>query len=262
MRAWIVLCAMVAITSRDAAADQKLPPLRCPAGTVARQQRPPPVKDMIIKSPEPSAEQLCARPDGTRHGPYVKWWRASVKALEGGYRDGLEDGPWTSYSEDGKKTGESEMRGGKSNGRTTLYYPGGRTKMWEGSYRDGLEDGESRQWDEEGKLLGSYRLVRGTGTKLTWNENGTKESRCEQRDGKEHGRCTTWRDDGSVLKEEEYRNGVRHGRHVSWWDQRRGRKQSEGSYRNGKREGVWREWSFEGKLSQGTFRNDKLVSAP
>jgi antitoxin component YwqK of YwqJK toxin-antitoxin module len=261
VRAEILLVAAFAITSSTARADEAPPVLKCPQGAVARQQRAQPSKEIkfLIKSPQSMVEQWCARPGGARHGPYRKWRNASLKAEEGVCRDGVKDGTWVVYDEGGRKIGEQQMRGGKMNGRTTLYYSSGR-KMWEGNYRDDREDGESRQWSEEGKLLGQYRLVRGTGTRITWNQNGTKESQCEHRDGKLHGHCTTWRADGSVLKEEEYRNDKRHGRHVVWWDHRRGRKHEEGSYKDGKREGVWREWSLEGKMTQGTFRNDELVT--
>src|SRR5688572_5734893 len=45
-------------------------------------------------APAPEPTWSCARPDGTKHGPFVTLFPDGSLEIEGAYRDGALDGPW------------------------------------------------------------------------------------------------------------------------------------------------------------------------
>src|SRR6185503_20034336 len=108
-----------------AVADAPEPPtLSCDPGTQVANAR----------APEPTL--YCARPDGTRHGPFVTVFPDGTPQITGSYKDGALDGAWQRRSPSGAvvETGE---------------------------YAAGLPSGHWQMMSEAGALLGEYDMTAG-----------------------------------------------------------------------------------------------------
>jgi antitoxin component YwqK of YwqJK toxin-antitoxin module len=203
------ICALVlAAALVPAAAAGAVPALACPAGTTQRRTYY-------------ADEFWCARPDGTRHGPYRNGWASPVE--EGAYRDGKRDGWWRRWS----------------NG----------VLIDERRYDRDREDGLARTWSEKGALLSSGVMSRGkqVGLWRWWHANGQLMAQGRFVRGREVGRHTSWSADGTVVTDGRYRNGKREG---PWLDADPERDETgRGRYVDGEREGRWKLLSAEGKPS-------------
>jgi len=54
----------------------------------------------------------CEKPDGRRHGPYVEWWENHQKKGAGMFRDGVRDGVWTFFLNNGERDSQVEYKNG------------------------------------------------------------------------------------------------------------------------------------------------------
>ncbi|HWU89659.1 MAG TPA: hypothetical protein VN253_20495, partial [Kofleriaceae bacterium] len=118
---------------------------------------PPPPKlvcaDGTSPAPAPAPEPTwaCARPDGTRHGPFVTLFPDGSIQIEGTYRDGTLDGPW-------------QRR-----------HPNGAV-VEHGAYAAGQKTGRWTQSSPTGAALGDYELAAGTGVEKRWYDDGAPYS--------------------------------------------------------------------------------------
>jgi antitoxin component YwqK of YwqJK toxin-antitoxin module len=220
---------LVAVLAPPAVA-RAAPALDCPAGTSQRRTYY-------------ADEFWCARPDGTRHGPYRNGWAAPIE--EGAYVDGKRDGLWRRWS-NGVLVDERRVD------------------------RD-REDGLARTWSPKGVLLSSGVMSRGSEVGLWrfWHDNGRLARRSHFAHGIEIGRRTEWKEDGSIVADGGYWNGKRDGpwvevdeieeqtgrgryardeREGRWRFTRDGQETAVGSYRRGWREGVWTIRDGDGKV--------------
>ena len=143
---------------------------------------------------EDGRETWCARPDGTRHGPWVTKLRCrGIVSSRKPYVDGQVHGNWMAWHTGWLGRGELMLpyddgvcdmlqlaepptgplmrvrgsvypyRRGKRHGLHTAWWSNGR-KSSEGAFQGGAKHGTWRMWDRAGKLLGEYTMNRGTGT--------------------------------------------------------------------------------------------------
>jgi antitoxin component YwqK of YwqJK toxin-antitoxin module len=123
------------------------------------------------------------------------------------------------------------LRDGKSQGTTYRLDTPGRL-LSATPYSRGIEHGVARQWGDNGRLLGTYRMHRGTGIDLWWDEAWSKPRR-------------------RYLAEVHFmRRGQPHG--FEWWineDQRS--VHDERHWRDGCQHGIERTWNFKGRLRRG-----------
>ena len=87
----------------------------------------------------------------------MNWYKNGQKKEEGTYKDGKQDGLWTSWYKNGQKMYEGAYKDGKADGKWTRWYEDGQ-KM-ETTYKDGYEDGKWTIWDKNGKKSseGTYK---------------------------------------------------------------------------------------------------------
>jgi uncharacterized protein len=223
------------------------PQLACEPGTAAELARPP----------DPT--WYCARPDGTRHGPFVTLFPDGSIAITGGYKGGALDGPWERHRETG-------------------------AVIETGSYAAGQKTGTWRMFGPTGALLGEYEMTAGTGTEKWWLDDGTLYGERALRAGAPSGAARIYAPDGTPLVaaqwvggkldgphtvgtkatlrlEETFARGLRRGSRQIWLFQtplvdesydRRGKldgdytiwrskkiMRAHGRYAHGKRDGVW-----------------------
>lgn len=74
------------------------------------------------------------------------------KHMEGTYKDGLRDGKWTSWYEDGAVWSEGYFKEDLGHGVRTTYYPNGKVR-YQGMMEMGERKGVWKFFDEEGALV-------------------------------------------------------------------------------------------------------------
>ena len=93
------------------------------------------------------------------------------KKIEGSYKDGIEDGLWTYWDNDGSKYEGKVIRKDDEDGTFLYWYDNEKTKIESHkTYKDGEEDGKF----------------------TSWYENGQKEKEETYKNGKENGKFTYW----------------------------------------------------------------------
>ena len=73
-------------------------------------------------------------------GDVFKNYLGGKTEYEGSYKDGKQDGKWTSWYENGQKKGEGIYKDGKEDGKWTSWYENGQ-KKGEEIYKDGKQEG-------------------------------------------------------------------------------------------------------------------------
>ncbi|HLL25168.1 MAG TPA: hypothetical protein VK427_23700, partial [Kofleriaceae bacterium] len=193
----------------DASTDELVEPpsLRCADATGQR----------VAPAPDPT--WFCARPDGTRHGPFVSVFPDGTPEITGRYTDGALDGAW-------------ERR-----------HPSGALAET-GTYVAGQKNGTWKQVSTDGEPLGSYSMTNGTGTERRWFDDGRLYSEITYRAGVEHGRARAFTPDGALIASARYVDGKLDGAYVV--GKARGIKLDEryaAGVRVGKRE-IWNGWTL------------------
>lgn len=102
----------------------------------------------LAVAPPPEPTWYCAKPDGTRHGPFVTLFPDGSPEITGAYQDGLLDGAW-------------QRRGVTG------------AVVETGSYAAGQKSGRWQMTSAAGEPLGAYEMTAGTGTEMHWLDDGT-----------------------------------------------------------------------------------------
>jgi hypothetical protein len=108
----LALCALVSLgasagCTRTPTPDQ-LPPndparaISCPSGTM-------PARGVAYNT---YTSVWCEQKDGAKQGPYLEWWENGTKKATGQFKDGVRDGRWTFFRENGQIDSNVEYRGG------------------------------------------------------------------------------------------------------------------------------------------------------
>ena len=140
----------------------------------------------LKKSGKEGDERLYA-PDAKL--PYTGWAKSMHNEEQAEYlahfKDGVLDGRWTEWREDGEKAQEGTYNAGREDGIWTKWYGNGE-KESERNFKDGVEEG----------------------TWIEWHENGTKAEERHYADGKLHGPWVNWDEGGKEWQRSTYKNGV------------------------------------------------------
>jgi antitoxin component YwqK of YwqJK toxin-antitoxin module len=180
------------------------PPLACDPGTELAVARPP----------DPT--WYCARPDGTRHGPFVTLFPDGTSEITGAYKDGALDGAWQRRR------------------------PAG-SVVEVGSYAAGQKSGHWRMLGPGGAVLGEYDLRAGTGTEIRWLDDGTLYSERTVRAGVPSGAEKVFGADGTPLVTAQWTAGKLDGPHTVGT---RGTLRIEETFTAGVRHGARQIWQF------------------
>ena len=162
-----------------------------------------------------SHELHCARPDGTKHGPFRRSELGHRE--EGAYANGLQVGTWRAWYENGKP-------------------------YWRRHYVAGRLEGLEIEWDENGAIdsRGSYRADKREGVWLDTDisASGRGRYRNDVREGP-----WSFRSDGHRIAAGAYRDGEPEGPWVYYWPGLG--VESRGSFRRGEKHGLWRYYEPE-----------------
>ncbi len=119
----------------------------------------PPGAKLMGAPPPKGLEVWCERiVDGKRvkDGFFVAYGVSGDRMIQGSYRNGIQDGEWKLWYENGSLASVDHYSNGLQNGLHTSWYANGQ-KALEGEYRDGKREGVWIQWDPSG--LVSHKMV-------------------------------------------------------------------------------------------------------
>jgi len=229
-----------------------------------------------VPAPAPEPTWYCARPDGTRHGPFITLFPDGSIAIEGAYKDGALDGPWQRKHPRGAIAERGAYAAGKKIGRWTqssstgaplgeyeLALGTGVEKQWyddgplygETAVKDGVRNGFTKRYDRTGAVLESARYVKGIldGPRVV-GTLGTLRIEEKLAWGARTGPRKIWQG-GTLFAEETYNRGRLHGPYVVWRTAKIAR--VKGEYANGKRTGdwVWKDRDDK-KEREGSYTSD------
>lgn len=148
-------------------------------------------------------------------GKLITYYDNKEKSAEGEIRDGLYNGDWTTWYEDGKLKNQG------------IYNKGSYT----------LKD----SWDSQGKLM----VKNGNGYHKDLYENDVVATECLYRDGKLHGLLTTRSMENTLTSEINYANGKCNGKYKIYNEE--GKVSIEGDFKNNLQEGMWTWYHLNGE---------------
>jgi hypothetical protein len=121
--------------------DSRYVQLSCPAGAT------------LMGAPPPRGEEVwCQKIVGgkpVKDGTFVVYGVGTDRMIQGHYRDGVQDGEWTTWYENGRRSAVDHYRNGLQDGLHTSWYANG-VKALEGDYRGGKREGRWTRWDPTG----------------------------------------------------------------------------------------------------------------
>ena len=85
----------------------------------------------------------------------IAYYPNKKKLMEGGFKDNLRDGKWTSWFENGNKWSEAVYNKGIRNGINITWYENGK-KRYEGIYQDDIKIGKWTFWYDNGQLQNEF----------------------------------------------------------------------------------------------------------
>ena len=156
---------------------------------------PPPTPKLVcdadtapIPAPAPEPTWYCARPDGTRHGPFLTLYPDGSIEIRGTYKDGELDGTWEQL------------------------YPGGAPREV-GEYAAGNKTGKWIRKSAAGAVLGEYEMKDGTGIEKQWLDDGQLYSETPYKSGVIDGTAKIYGKNNFLLGSTRYKAGKLDGPH-------------------------------------------------
>jgi hypothetical protein len=98
-------------------------------------------------------DSLFRLKDGVQDGPYTLWHENGEKKEEVTHKDGELEGLETRWYENGQKESEATFKDGKLEGLVTVWYENGQKKQ-EVTYKDDKKNGLFTEWTEDGVKIG------------------------------------------------------------------------------------------------------------
>jgi antitoxin component YwqK of YwqJK toxin-antitoxin module len=115
--------------------------------------------------------------DGVKDGPWVSYHDNGQFKSEATYKDGVMDGPWVEYWDNGQLLGEVIYKDGWHEGPYLTYHENG--QLWrKGTYKDGKKEGLWVWYFDNGQLgsKGTFKDGYRDGLWVGFNEDGTVDA--------------------------------------------------------------------------------------
>jgi antitoxin component YwqK of YwqJK toxin-antitoxin module len=183
--------------------------------------------------------------DGVPDGTYHEYYENGREKLVKSYQQGVLQGAVIRYGSDGKELGRFEINDG--NGKWSEWYDNG-IKSKEGEIHHGIADGDWKQWDESGAPVETSKLQNGATLESTRYEQGKPV------------RKTSFRRDGGTASVVDIdAEGRANGPATTYFSS--GARETQGQYRQGKKEGRWTVFAESGDVvATETYRVDRRVN--
>lgn len=142
------------------------------------------------------------------HGPYRESMGEKL-LVDGNYRDGLKDGQWEEWHENGIPKSSQLWEKGSPQGWLRTYHPSGNLKL-KVEFENGKKKGFEESWYDNGDRKSYTSWLDGIkhGPHQQWFENGQEALRCMYERGDLNGPYKKWNEAGELILEEIYQLGV------------------------------------------------------
>ena len=207
--------------------------------------------------------------DGLRDGTWTYWNENGQKKSVATYKDNqierqknyqngalINETQYT-YYENGQIKAELSHKDGKAHGKMTTWFENGK-KRGESNYKEDKKDGKFTHWYSTGaiKSESNYKNDKLYGKFIWWHENGQKYLEVNNKDDKLDGKETYWFENGQIQSVNNYKDGKRNGKQTSWYEN--GQIQSVNNYKDDKLDGEMTWWYKNGhKWMEGNYKNGK-----
>ena len=141
-----------------------------------------------------------------KDGVHEEYYPNGNTKNETSYKDGLRNGSFKVWSENGNLVMKGKYLNDKYYGILSSYHENG-IKASEIEYDlNGVQIGNSTGWYDNGQMSGTSRMVNGLaeGVLNSWHKNGQKSEEASLKDGRRFGKSTNWDENGNITSVEHY----------------------------------------------------------
>lgn len=194
--------------------------------------------------------------NGLKQGPWIEFYENGIKKGEGKYKDNKKTGYWKFYY----KNGNIEQQGlynikGNAEGEWKWYFINGNELLIQ-NFQDGIEEGLLTEYNDTGKVITKGEYIEGQETGAWYYNINNNITEGKFIDGKRDGVWKEYFSDGKLRFSGSYVDDNPNGKHSYYWEN--GKMKEVGNYVMGKREGEWLKYEYEGNLFLKTYyRNGK-----
>ena len=196
-------------------------------------------------------------------GKIFDFWTNGNLKLKGRLRDGLRNGKWEFWHQNGQKLaagkyfdGDGSLADAKTGvskngfvGTWSFNYADG--NQWKkGNWENGIPVNEHTEWYPNGntRTIETFKNGKLRGPITKWYQDGQVKEEGTFTNGKLDSSFASWYSNGSKKEEGDYIKGVQSG-HWTFWHQN-GELKRDGSYNRGEMDGIWVEYSADGNSIQ------------
>lgn len=194
-------------------------------------------------------DERYTRADGAWYtGKIVSYHsKTGHKAQEGYFYEGMREGEWSFWDENGRLWANGFYKSGKPHGQWLRWHPNGE-KQEMGVFEFGKRVGTWNFFADNGYQTSekSYQNGKPHGRWSLWYSNGTKKETMTFENGVLDGTREQWYSDGKHKAFSEYINGRKTGKSTQWYSN--GHKKNAGNYVADLRDGEWSFWDDSGQL--------------
>lgn len=184
--------------------------------------------------------------EGVKDGPWKEYYEEGQLRAEGLYNFGNRIGRWRFYHQTGAIEQEGNYNNqGKPEGAWKWYHENGNI-FREENYRSGQLDGLFTEYAEDGKVIVQGEYIEGLEEGYWKYEYGDIREEGTYRAGRRNGEWTTYYDNGQVSYTGSYIDDNPNGRHI--WYYPDGKKRDQGEYIMGLRTGDWIQYDQDGTV--------------
>lgn len=184
--------------------------------------------------------------EGVKDGPWKEYFEDGQLRSEGTYNLGKRVGKWRFYHQNSAIEQEGNYNNqGNAEGLWKWYFDNGNVEREE-SYRNGLTDGPYIEYDENGNVIVQGEFVEGMEEGFWKYQYGDIREEGTYRGGKRNGEWKTYYDNGELSFVGSYIDDNPNGRHIWYWPD--GKKKDQGEFIMGMRTGDWVQYDQEGNV--------------
>lgn len=200
--------------------------------------------------------------NGNKNGNWKLYYPSGKKLAEGEYNNGKKIGYWKFYYENGVIETEGEYaKNGKQDGLWKEYFESGKISE-KINYYEGVYDGSFTAYNDSGVVIIQGKYKEDYEDSIWIYTSGDHFETGEYTDGLKTGEWKSYYLSGKNNKQQivfkgSFENNLPKGEHLFWYSS--GGLRFIGSYRSGRKSGVWTEYSEGGKVVMVTEYTDGLV---
>ena len=149
------------------------------------------------------------------------------------------------YESNGQYHSQGNILNGLKDGKWTWWYENGEKEKEETYIK-----GEIEKEKEETYIFGVEFVKTGENTEIRYSyyENGQIREEGNYKDGKEHGKYTSWYENGQIMVESNLKDGKIDGKRTVWYEN--GQKAYEWNFKDGDVVGKYIEWYENGQIKE------------